>query len=95
MNTRLFPSSDSIPRLAAHIRLRHDQKRGWTIQAPERSFLLDDIAHAVIAACDGRKSLAEIIAGLCQAFPDAPPEVIANDVGTLLQDFVDKGVITA
>jgi pyrroloquinoline quinone biosynthesis protein D len=96
MTERLLLSDDCIPRLAPHMRLRHDPARGvWTVQAPERSFLLDEIAHAVVARCDGVASLSAIIAGLCATFADAPHDVIAKDVTTLLQGLADKGVITA
>jgi pyrroloquinoline quinone biosynthesis protein D len=75
------------------MRLRHDTAREqWTVQAPERSFLLDEIAHAVVARCDGRASLSVIIEGLCADF-SAPRDVIAQDVTALLQDLADKGVI--
>lgn len=95
MNQRRLLTDDSIPRLAPHMRLRHDPARGqWTVQAPERSFLLDEIAHAVIARCDGKASLAAIIDGLSADFA-APRDVIAQDVTALLQNLADKGVVTA
>jgi len=85
-----------VPRLAPHMRLRHDPARDiWTVQAPERSFLLDEIAHVVVARCDGQASLTAIIDELCAAFSDAPRDVIARDVIALLQDLADKGVVTA
>jgi pyrroloquinoline quinone biosynthesis protein D len=88
--------ADSVPRLAAHMRLRQDKARGgWTIQAPERSFVLDDIAHAIVMRCDGVASVAAIVAGLCIAFPGAPPEAVERDVAALIQDLADKGVMTA
>lgn len=88
--------ADSVPRLAAHMRLRQDKARGqWTIQAPERSFVLDDIAHAVITRCDGAASVAGIVADLCAVFPGAPPKAVERDVAALLQDLTDKGVMTA
>lgn len=93
MSERFLLTDDCLPRLAPHMRLRHDSARGqWTVQAPERSFLLDEIAHVVIARCDGHASLAAIIDGLSADFA-APRDVIANDVTALLQDLADKGVI--
>jgi pyrroloquinoline quinone biosynthesis protein D len=83
----------SRPRLAAHRRLRFDEARkSWTIQAPERVFLLDDIAHAIVSRCDGERTLAAIVDELRAAF-EAPRELIADDVRRLLQDFSDKGVM--
>ncbi|HEX4178971.1 MAG TPA: pyrroloquinoline quinone biosynthesis peptide chaperone PqqD [Rhizomicrobium sp.] len=87
-------TDDCVPRLAPHMRLRHDIARGqWTVQAPERSFLLDEIAHVVITRCNGQASLSAIIDGLCTDF-SAPRDVIARDVTALLQDLADKGVVT-
>lgn len=92
MSGRLI-SDASRPRLAAHRRLRFDETRkSWTIQAPERVFLLDEIAYAIVSRCDGEKTITEIVAELCAAF-DAPPDVVVKDVRTLVQDFADKGVM--
>ncbi|HEX3431569.1 MAG TPA: pyrroloquinoline quinone biosynthesis peptide chaperone PqqD [Rhizomicrobium sp.] len=86
-------SDESRPRLAPHRRLKFDAvRRGWTIQAPERVFVLDEIAHAIVSRCDGEKTIGQIVDELCTAF-DAPREVVAGDVRKLLQDFVGKGVI--
>jgi pyrroloquinoline quinone biosynthesis protein D len=94
--TRTVIGADSVPRLASHMRLRQDKARcQWTIQAPERSFVLDDIAHVIVTRCDGIASVAAIVADLCTAFPGAPSEAVARDVAALLQDLADKGVMTA
>jgi pyrroloquinoline quinone biosynthesis protein D len=83
----------SRPRLAAHRRLKFDEvRKSWTVQAPELVFLLDEIAYAIVSRCDGDKTLAGIIDELCGAF-DAPRDVVAPDVQTLVQDFADKGVM--
>lgn len=96
MTVRVALTGDSLPRLAPHMRLRRDTTRDvWTIQAPERSFVLDENAHAVISRCDGDSSLTGIVDRLCADFPDAPRAVIETDVTALLQDLADKGVITA
>ena len=95
MTERATADSSSRPHLAAHRRLRFDQAReSWTIQAPERVFLLDEIAHAILSRCDGEKTISEIVDDLCRAFEGAPREAVADDVMKLVQDFVDKGVMT-
>jgi pyrroloquinoline quinone biosynthesis protein D len=95
MNDRPIAMSDSVPRLAEHMRLRFDKPRdSWTIQAPERVFMLDPIAHAIVSRCDGATSVGAIIDALCVAYGDAPRELIDRDVRTLIQDFADKGVMT-
>ncbi|HEX4158297.1 MAG TPA: pyrroloquinoline quinone biosynthesis peptide chaperone PqqD [Rhizomicrobium sp.] len=95
MTERAIAEPSSRPRLAAHRRLRFDQAReSWTIQAPERVFLLDEIAHAIVSRCDGEKPISGIIDELCRAYADAPREAIAADVMKLVQDFADKGMMT-
>lgn len=84
----------SVPHLAPHMRLRFDKAREvWTIQAPERTFVLDEIAQAIVSRCNGDVSVEAIIEGLCTTFPDAPRDVIEEDVIAMLQNFADKGVI--
>jgi pyrroloquinoline quinone biosynthesis protein D len=96
MTAGLILAFDSAPRLAPHTRLRHDAMRGiWTVQAPERTFMLDDTAYAVLAHCDGATPLYGIVDRLCDAFSDAPRATIAADVEAMLQDLADKGVIVA
>lgn len=85
----------SVPRLSPHMRLRYDKARSqWTIQAPERSFVLDEISYAIVSRCDGAADLNMIIADLAITFPDAPVATIAKDVTALVQGLVDKGVMT-
>ena len=86
-------SDASRPRLAPHRRLRFDEARkSWIIQAPERVFLLDEIAYAIVSRCDGVKTLAGIIDELCTAF-DASRDAVSPDVRNLIRDFADKGVM--
>ena len=96
MIERALINMTSVPRLAPHMRLRHDKARAqWSIQAPERSFVLDAVAHAIVSRCDGAARLDAVVADLCNAFPDAPREVIEKDVIALVQNFVDKSVMQA
>lgn len=96
MNERVQVGLDTVPRLGPHMRLRHDKAREqWTIQAPERSFVLDQTAHAIVSRCDGKVALGAVIDDLCTAFPGAPREVIEKDVLALVQNFIDKGVMQA
>jgi pyrroloquinoline quinone biosynthesis protein D len=93
LSTRAVPDASSHPRLAAHRKLIFDAARkSWTIQAPERVFLLDEIAHAIVSRCDGGKSVAAIVDELCSAY-DAPRDAVVADVLKLVRDFHDKGVM--
>jgi pyrroloquinoline quinone biosynthesis protein D len=85
----------SVPGLSPHMRLRYDKARcQWTIQAPERSFVLDEISYAIVSRCDGTADLNAIIAELATVFPDASVATIAKDVTALVQGLIDKGVMT-
>jgi pyrroloquinoline quinone biosynthesis protein D len=87
-------NAQSTPRLAPHMRLRFDRTRqNWTIQAPERAFVLDGVAEAIVSRCDGSANILTVVDSLCDAFPEAPRNTIETDVMTLIQGFVDKGVM--
>jgi pyrroloquinoline quinone biosynthesis protein D len=84
---------DSRPALASHARLQRDVVRQqWVVQAPERLFVLDDVAHAVLSRCGNGLTVAQIAADLSAEF-EAPLDEIGGDVLELLQDFADKGVV--
>ena len=94
MSERQVVESESVAKLAPHMKLRFDKARDtWTIQAPERSFHLDPIAHQVVSRLDGVATVGGVIGDLCAAFPDAPAEMIDADVRKLIQDLADKGVL--
>lgn len=82
-----------VPRLAPGVRLREDKVRGgWVVLAPEKLFVPDEHALAVLKSIDGVRTVGEIVDGLVSQY-DAPHEVIAADVETLLQDLAEKGAI--
>lgn len=88
-------SADSVPRLPPGVKLRFDKQRDkWIVLAPERLFVPDPIALEVIKRCDGSASVATIVDDLAKTF-DADRAVIEKDVGALLQDLANKGVMTA
>lgn len=95
MTPRIEINEASVPALPRGVRLRHDQPREqWVLLAPERMFVLDETALAIIRLCDSRRTVAEIIDSLAADYA-APREVIAKDVLRLLQDFADKSVVAA
>src|SRR5579863_6961814 len=84
---------ESRPTFAHYARLHRDQARERTvILGPERAYEVDAIGLAVLGLCDGRRSLAEIAAHLAQSY-SAPVEIIARDVGVLLQGLADKHLL--
>ena len=86
MNARL--SVDESSRLAFErgVRLQFDRNRdAWTLMAPEKVVVLDDIAHAIVeASLTAPVSVAEAIDALAASF-EAPRDEIAGDVVNLLQ----------
>ncbi|HLJ62877.1 MAG TPA: pyrroloquinoline quinone biosynthesis peptide chaperone PqqD [Stellaceae bacterium] len=92
---RLLVEGAHILRFAAHTRMSFDEKRNrWMVLAPERLLLPDAPAVEILKRIDGAKSVTLIIDELAAQF-DAPREVIARDVGAVLQDLLDKGILTA
>ncbi len=84
----------TVPRLPRGVKLRFDKQRDtWVLLAPERVFVLDEIALQIVKRCDGAAALAAILDDLATAFA-APRELIAKDVHALLRDLADKGVMT-
>ena len=95
MSEGITISADSVPRLPRGVKLRFDKTRDkWVVLAPERVFVPDDIAVEILKRCDGEASVTAIVDDLAAAFA-APREVIEKDVGALLQDLANKGVVTA
>ena len=88
-------SADSVPRLPTGVKLRFDKQRDkWVVLAPERLFVPDPIALEIIKRCDGAASVSAIVDDLAKTF-NAERSVIERDVGSLLQELADKGVMTA
>lgn len=84
-----------IPSLARGYRLQHDKVRDlWLIQAPEKALILEGAAPEILRLVDGTHSIATIIETLAARY-DAPRELIAQDVLTLLNDLTDKGALRA
>ena len=82
-----------IPAFRRGVKLRFDTVRDtWSVLAPERMFVPDEHALAVLQLVDGTRSLDGIVDELAATY-DAPREVIAPDVAALLQDLADKGVL--
>ncbi len=85
-------TSDCQPKLAAGVRLNYDEARScWAILAPERVFMLDDIAAEILKRCTGCP-FSEIVDTLADTF-DAPREAIEQDAKEMLSDLVVKGVL--
>jgi len=80
--------------LGPGIRLQHDKVRdAWTLMAPERVLVLDEIAREVVGQIvDSDGGLAGVIDRLAEKF-DAPRDEIAGDVLQMLQPLIDKQLL--
>ena len=84
---------DARPRLPNHVVLRHDKGRDrWVLLAPERVLTPDPVAVDVLKLCDGKRTIAAIVAELAREY-QAPAGQISGDVARLLTDLRDKGII--
>jgi pyrroloquinoline quinone biosynthesis protein D len=80
----------SRPRLGAHARLQWDPVREkQVLLAPERVLVLNETAAAILARCDGRRSVSAIAADLAAQYG----RPVADDVLTLLNRLADKGFL--
>ncbi|WP_216851051.1 pyrroloquinoline quinone biosynthesis peptide chaperone PqqD [Acidisphaera sp. L21] len=83
----------TIPNFATGVRLREDKVRGgWVVLAPERVFVPDEHAIAILQLVDGRRTVGGIVDALAAKF-DAARDLIATDVIAMLQDLTVKGAI--
>ncbi len=82
-----------VPRLGIGMRFRHDAVRNaWVILGPERLFLPDDHAVAVLKLVDGVRSVAAIAEALAAAY-DAPAKVIEADIVPMLNTLSASGAV--
>jgi pyrroloquinoline quinone biosynthesis protein D len=55
----------SVPKLASHVRLSHDSERNQhVLLSPETVAVLNGTSADILRLCDGRRSVAEIVAEL-------------------------------
>lgn len=95
MTERIEITEASVPKLPRGVKLRFDKQRDqWVLLAPERLFVLDNIALEIVKRCEGEASIDEIADDLARTF-SAPKDVVLKDVIALLQDLTDKRILTA
>lgn len=88
-------SAQSVPALRRGIRRQYDATRAQNVLlCPERVILLDDIGDAILALCDGRKSIAAIALALAARYEEEPALIEADVIG-FVEDLAAKGVMTA
>jgi pyrroloquinoline quinone biosynthesis protein D len=91
---RLEVSDASVLQIAPHIVFRFDDTRQrWIMMAPERLMLPDEQAVEILQLVDGKTSVGGLIDSLAAKYSQAPRELIAKDVTSMLQDLADKGCL--
>lgn len=95
MAERIVIDESSVPRFRPGNRFKHDEARGqWVILSPERMSVLDDIGAEIVKGIDGETTVGAMVDTLAARF-NAPRDQILGDVLEYLQDFTDKGVLSA
>jgi pyrroloquinoline quinone biosynthesis protein D len=86
------PPDTAKPSLAAKVRLKWDDIRQKPLLLfPEGVLVLNPTAHEVVALCDGRRTVAEIVKTLGEKFGS---DTIDQDVKDLLARLMGKGLMT-
>jgi pyrroloquinoline quinone biosynthesis protein D len=87
---RAIVSQASVPLLPRHVRIHFDPLRqAFAVLSPERVFWPNEISLEILRRCDGRTTVAHIIAALAAEY-EADEEQVAADVAGFLQEWSDK-----
>jgi pyrroloquinoline quinone biosynthesis protein E len=98
----MLDRGDDRPALAAKTRVRRDPITGQPLVLyPEGLLRLNRSGAAIVALCDGRRSVQSIVAELAAKFrpgsremgAEIGPDEIADDVGTFLEELDTKGLL--
>lgn len=85
---------DAYPRLSPKARVQADRVTGEpALLYPEGALMLNPTGAAIVALCDGKRSVREIVAALAERYA-APVEALAPDVEAYLIRLRDKLLIT-
>jgi pyrroloquinoline quinone biosynthesis protein D len=91
---RAIVSMQSQPNLKRHVRLQYDKVReAWALLSPERIFWPNEVSLDILRLCDGRHSVAQMIALLADQYAADEAE-IEPDVTGFLQEWSDKFLVT-
>ena len=78
------------PRLAASVRLQWDaQRQQHVLLAPEKVVVLNATGAAILALCDGQRTVVEITATLAERFQRA----VDADVDTFVSRLAARGLV--
>jgi pyrroloquinoline quinone biosynthesis protein D len=81
------------PQLAAKVRVQIDRVGGGPLLLyPEGVLVLNPSAAAVVALCDGSRTVGEIAAALAERYA-APADILAADVTAFVGRLRDRGLL--
>jgi pyrroloquinoline quinone biosynthesis protein D len=83
----------AVPALRRGVRLARDTPHGAMLLAPERGYLLNDTAHAVVALIDGVRSIADIAALLSRKYA-AREVALRADALALVRELAARRLLT-
>lgn len=87
-----LPAGSAVPRLHAKARLVRDEVRERDVLVyPEGLVTLNPTGAEILRLCDGRRSLASVVAALTARYGAA--EAITDDVTAFLDRLVAKGLV--
>jgi pyrroloquinoline quinone biosynthesis protein D len=82
------------PRLASKARLRWDKReQRYLLIYPERGILLNESAGAILAKCDGERTIDAIVLELVRASAGGDEATIRADVQSFLEEMRKRGVL--
>ena len=88
-----LPDNQVRPALARGVRLHKDPKTAEPILLfPEGALYLSGTAHEIVVRCDGRSTVAAIIAALATEY-ESDTETLKRDVWECLSDLEERKVI--
>jgi pyrroloquinoline quinone biosynthesis protein D len=83
----------SRPILAPNLRVQTDRVSGEPVLLyPEGVMVLNATAHDIVARCDGKTTVEQIVTGLAAEY-DAPPEELMVDVLECLRELSGRNFI--
>ncbi|SEG34980.1 pyrroloquinoline quinone biosynthesis protein D [Saccharopolyspora kobensis] len=85
--------SSSRPALASHVRLAYDRSRGeHVLLGPEAVLVLNPPGASVVDLCDGRRTVADIVANLRGRYDRVADEEVARFLQRLVRKrYVELG----
>jgi coenzyme PQQ biosynthesis protein PqqD len=66
---------------------------GDVLLIPESVLRLQGPARLIVEACDGTKTISQIVSRLLESFPGAEPAKVSQETTSFLSQLAEKGVI--